>query len=60
MLPKRDRDCNYISVARSEEINVVKTLPPSEVERRLLWPNRKRGLESGHTCGEEAAVGTLL
>lgn len=60
MLPKTDRDCNYISVFSSEKINVVRALPPSEVGRRLLGPNRKRGLESGHTCGAEAAVGTLL
>lgn len=39
--PKWDRDYNYYSVPRSEEIIVVRTLPPPEVERR---PYQKKGL----------------
>lgn len=42
--PKWGRDYNYFSVPRSEEIIVVRTLPPPEVQRRPLWPTRNRGL----------------
>lgn len=39
--PKEGRDQNSISVLRSEEITIVSTLPPPQVERRPLWPLRK-------------------